>query len=293
MKNAANNNRGVTLVELVVVIALIAVLGFVMFPLIQTTFESWRVADRRVELLQQGRIGLGKIIREIRMASDLASATDSAYVDYYPDWASGTQYRFYFSTDTNLIFTDVATISADPLAGPIDSSDYVTYTRRLTTGVTQHRRVDSFRFRFDVSDVRQILPATINPMEFRSFVNMRTSREGFHYSRDLTFASDTYYYDQSNGDNICFKAYCDRVDRSLGVASSATLTCIIGFCAAVPALNLAYVANGDYYAACNAAATYNTNGGWGGAGGPTHRVYITVTDGVETCDFYDAVRIRP
>lgn len=281
------------MVELIVVIALVAVLGFVMFPLIQTTYDSWRIADRRVELLQLGRVGMGKIIKEIRTASDLASCTDSAYVDFYPDWASSTDYRINFSTSTNLEFSAVAPYVNNTLAGPLDSADYVTYTRRLTTGVTQHRRTDSFRFRFNVSDVRQVLPPTLNPMEFRSFVNMRTSREGFVFSTDLNFTTDVYYFDQSNGDNICIKTFCDRVDRSLGVVATADLKCVIGFCALTPALALAYVPNGDYYAACDPAANYATNGGWGGAGGPTHRVQIIVTDGVENCTFYDAVRIRP
>ena len=53
--------KGITLVELIVVIAVVAVISAALFPLVSSTYESWRAADRRVELLRVGRTAMDKI----------------------------------------------------------------------------------------------------------------------------------------------------------------------------------------------------------------------------------------
>ena len=292
------HEKGLTLVELIVVIGLMAVLAATLMPLIQTTFNSWRVADRRIEVVQVGRLGMDKIGRELRRAYDLASCTDSAYIDFYPDWATTTEFRVNWSTGSTYLleFGTQAPFINDYLAGPIDEFEYLTYTRRMTTAVTAHRKVNSFLFDFKVSDERQVLPTTgknLNPMEFRTFVQMRTSREGYKVSRSLSFSTETYYFDRSNRDVLCFKQFCDRITDPSTAVASAVLNCFGCQPGGWP-IAMAYVANGDYFAGClnifNPPNSVTTNVGWTF---PAHWIDASITDGTETCNVLESVEIRP
>ena len=145
--------QGVTLVEIVVVVTLVAILALALYPLISTAYESWRTTDRRAELLQVGRTGMEKLVRETRKAKDLRSCTDSQYIDFFPDWATSTVYRFNYDNTSELEFgTQSPVFINDSLAAPIDSFSYTTYTRRNQTGKTRHRQINAFRFKFEVSD---------------------------------------------------------------------------------------------------------------------------------------------
>jgi len=288
--------KGVTLIELIVVLALIAILALALYPLISTTYNSWRVADSRIEVLQVGRLGMNKIGRDLRRAYDLVSCTDSTYIDFYPDWATTTAFRANWSTGTTFLleFGTQAPFVNDYLAGPIDDFEYLTYTRRMATAVTRHRRVNSFLLSFDVSDERQALPATLNPMEFRTFMQMRVSREGYAVARSLAFATETYYFDRSNRDQVCFKIFCDRIPDPTAAVASAVIYCF-GCRPGGWVIVMNYVANGDYFAGCIDTFdpphdSITTNVAWPS---PTHYIVASVTDGTETCDVVEALDIRP
>ncbi len=295
-----SRTRGITLVEVIIVIFIVAVLALGLFPLIESTYNSWRIADRRVETLEIGRVGMSKLGREIRKAYDLRSCTDPTYIDFYPDWSSSTIYRFNYDGAANIEFgTQSPVFVNDSLAAPIDSFSYTAYSRRMATGVTRHRIVNSFRFRFEVSDARQILPGTtyLNPMQFMTHVQMRTSRDGYMLSRTTAFASETYYYNIGNAGNpgkLCVKAFCDRVNREYVSTAQVTMTCF--FCPGFPnswTWNLTYTNPGDYWAGCIDMVASNVRSGLGFIN-PSHRLQVTVSDVfTENCQYAEAVKIDP
>lgn len=210
------DSKGITLVEILIVVGVVAILALSLYPLIETTYTSWRHADRRTELLQIGRVGMDKMSWEIRKAYDLYSCTDSLYIDFYPDWASDTAFRFNWNNATDLEYGTQTPFLNDSLVAPVVDFDYTTYTRQMNTGITRARQVNAFRIAFKVTDERDVLPTTaslnLNPMEFRSHVQMRVSREGWMISRTSGFASETYQFDRATNESICVKAFCDRVD---------------------------------------------------------------------------------
>ncbi|HOO56007.1 MAG TPA: type II secretion system protein [bacterium] len=288
--------KGLTLIEILVVVFVMAILALALFPLIETTYNSWRLADRRVESLMVGRTGMDKLSREIRKAFDLAEASDPLYIDFYPDWASGTKYRFDYDnvSDFRLIQLGTAT---DSLAAPIDSFEYVTYTRRLDEDVTEHRRVNAFKFRYDVSDSRSILPDTsgtasnLNPMTFRTQAQMRVSREGYMYALTSAFASHTYAYHDNPGEDICVRAHCDRVDPDDMAQASASFKWRFG--GATVWVDLTHVADGDYWVT-NPCPNINAAGihsGFGGAGSMDTAYFILQDNNGETCEAYDMLQV--
>lgn len=285
------------LIELIVVIALIAVLAFAMFPLINTTYESWRVADRRVELLQVGRLGMTKMGGETRKAYDMIACTSTTAFDYYPDWASSTAYRFKYNaaTDYSFKFGTQTPFADNYLAGPLNSFSYLVYNRRMQTGVTRGRQANSFLFAFAVSDERHILPSipgTLNPMSFRTFVQMRTSREGYKIAHSNTFSTETYFYQQSGaGTKICFKAFCDRINPLSMSVKKVDITCFTCGGGGIPSVPLTYTANGDYFQACTSTAILNVKAK---AAAPTHRITITLQDSnSEKCSMSDGLYVVP
>jgi prepilin-type N-terminal cleavage/methylation domain-containing protein len=281
--------RGITLVEFVVVIAVIAILAFALYPLVKTTFDSWVTADRRGEVVMTGRVGMHKLTQEIRRAYDLWSATDATYIDYFPGTATSTQWRFKYSAAAyNIYWSATSTFTSDSLAAPIDSFLYKTYTRRLQSNVTRARQVNSIFFLFSVSDERQKLATPVVPMFFRSFVNVRNSREGYVLAKSIAFSSESYFYTVKNGDQFCVRTYCDRTNP-VAVATAMVTMSWTGNQRAT--MSLTYFANGDYYATC---CTLNKVAGTrcfqkqDNAAG----VEIQLSDATETCIMQERVRVK-
>jgi type II secretory pathway pseudopilin PulG len=251
--------KGISLVEILIVIGVVAILALALYPLIESTYANWRHADRRIELLQVGRTGMDKMSREIRKAYDIYSSNNPSYIDFYPDWATntamawatGSVFRFNYDGASQLEFgTQSATL--DSLMAPVDEFEYTTYDRRQNESVARSRQVNSFKFRFEVSDERQILPTAaalnLNPMQFRSQVQMRVSREGYMISRTLGFASETYQFKRSTNDPICVMAFCDRIDPSITVQQRLKTKPVAA--GAVKNFNFNYIAAGDYFSVC-------------------------------------------
>jgi type II secretory pathway pseudopilin PulG len=295
-----NSKSGFTAVEIIMVTLLIALLAWAIFPLLKTTFDAWQVADRREEVVQTGRVAMAKMIREIRKADDLTNASWPTYIDFRPVWASASEYRFNYATasyDIRYGTWSSPTFSSDSLAAPVDSFSYLTYTRRLATSVTFARRVNALRFAFAVSDERQILPATIVPMNFRSMIHLRQAREGYFYARTNAFASQTYSYDRSNCENFCVKVFNDRFADPASIAA-ANRTVTVSWVGGSAVLTPVYDSTGGYFATCCNVGTKAACpapacdmgpciGGGGNCG-----VVINFTDGTETMNLNDQFRIQ-
>jgi prepilin-type N-terminal cleavage/methylation domain-containing protein len=284
--------RGMTLIEILIVIAVMAVVIIAVAPLIRTTWVSWITADRRDEILETGRAGLSKTVREIRSAYDIYQATDTAYLDYYPHWSTGSAgliYRFNYDAPNVDYEFGVATpaFSPDSLAAPVDSFSYVTYTRGLDEGAARGRRINSIKFNLAVSDERRLLPETdhLNPIHFMSQAYLRRSREGWQIADNLNFSNEVYRFDISNGDSLCFKAYSDRVDPSAMINRDVTITFGAGN---TRVLQMDYYATDDYFATCCVANQAPCNLG----GDPTTDVDILLSDGTEWTWIRDQVRVQ-
>ena len=59
---------GFTLIEVLFVIALMAVLLAAMYPFLRAFHISWQDVDRRADIMQNARIGMDKMIDELRWA---------------------------------------------------------------------------------------------------------------------------------------------------------------------------------------------------------------------------------
>lgn len=294
MRPSKQNNTGITLIEIIVVVVIVVMVTAAVAPLIRTTYVAWITSDRRVEIVETGRVGMSKMVRELRLAHDLYSATDPLYIDYYPQWATTTVYRFnYDASNGDFEYGVFASPTFTPysLAAPVDTFAYTTYTRRLVEGVNRARRINAYRFVYSVSDERRILPDArpeLNPITFRSHAHLRMSREGYFFAKSWDFASESYRFRRNQGQRFCVRAFCDRVDRD------AIVTRQLAFVVAppVPNLTLVYFATGDYFATCcvitNNAATpnycpLNAN--------PNTNVAITLSDGTEWTIMKDIIII--
>jgi prepilin-type N-terminal cleavage/methylation domain-containing protein len=285
------SQRGMTLIEILIVVSIMVLVIIAVAPLIRSTWVSWITADRRDEIIETGRVGLGKTVREIRMAYDIFDATDTAYIDYYPQWATGANaliYRFNYNAPSVDYEFGLATpaFTPDSLAAPVDSFSYVTYTRSMDEGAGRGRRINSIKFNLAVSDERQLLPTTdhLNPINFLSQAHLRRSREGWQISDNISFASEVYQFDISNGDPVCFKAYCDRVDPTAMVNKDVTIT--FGF-GNTRVLQMDYFATDDYFATCCVANQAPCNLG----SDPTTDIDILLSDGTEWTWIRDQIRV--
>ena len=295
LKTDIRGQRGMTLIEILVVVVIMVMVIMAVAKLVHTTYISWITADRRIEIVETGRTGMSKLVREIRLAYDLFSATDTAYIDYYPQWSTDTYYRFNYDSAAVDFEHAVATptFSGLSLAAPMDTFAYVTYDRRLNEGVTRARRINAFKYVFDISDERGILPSTrpgaLNPITFRSQSHMRMSREGWQFARTLAFATETYAFRRNRNQQLCIKAYSDRVDPdNMTVRTASILWGAFGNFV----MTLDYVATGEYFASCCVITNVGTTPNQCNLGtDPTTSVDITLNDGTEWTIIRDEIRV--
>ncbi|MEW6201793.1 MAG: type II secretion system protein [bacterium] len=295
-----NSKSGFTIVEVIIVVLLIALLAWAIFPLLKTSFDSWEIADRREEVIQTGRLALDKMFREIRRADDLTNASWPTYIDFKPVWASSTEYRFDYATASY----DIAygtwsspTFSSDSLAAPVDSFSYLTYTRRLATAVTFARRVNALRFALAVSDERQRLPDSINPMNSRTMVQMRQAREGFFYAKSTAYATQSFSFDRSNCENFCVKVFNDRFADPASIAAAGRKV-TVSWAGGSSIVYPEYDTSGAYFATCCSVGTTvgcaapACNMGPCIGGGGNCLVKIEFDDGSEQMTVNDQIRVQ-
>ena len=67
-KNIRENIRGFTLIEVLVTIVVMSVLFGVGARIVSTTLQSWHMITVRKEMLLKSRMGMNRMVREIRLA---------------------------------------------------------------------------------------------------------------------------------------------------------------------------------------------------------------------------------
>lgn len=89
-----HRQRGFTLLELVIVIALIGVLGAVIGPVLRAGFDTYFDARLLADRERQASVALERFVREIRMADGIDSAT-AADIQFTRDGgATAVEFRF-------------------------------------------------------------------------------------------------------------------------------------------------------------------------------------------------------
>lgn len=119
---------GFTIVELLIVVAVMALLTAALSPLFRTSYQAWQIGDRRAEVIQNARLGMDKMSRELKQAKKItgvSSNTDSqGYITFLDYDGNAKEFRYdggYLAYDSGSgLFT---------LAGPIESLSFSCYKR--------------------------------------------------------------------------------------------------------------------------------------------------------------------
>ncbi len=111
-----------SLVEVLVVTSLLALVVGALMPVLTTGEQTWRHAHRRVEMVQNARIGLDHLIDKLRAVQSFStvSATNIAYTYFYGDNATvrTAEHRL---NGNELEWRNDAANPFAPLAGPFRS----------------------------------------------------------------------------------------------------------------------------------------------------------------------------
>lgn len=137
---------GFTLIEVLFVVAIIAITMTAIYPYIGRAHTSWQMIDRRSEVIQNARIGMDKMIRVLREATGFTSVTKSNSTNgklVFLDKVGDTkQFKKYSSGggDSMLGYVEDGITSA--LAGPITALTFICYEE---DGVTETSIGDDIR----------------------------------------------------------------------------------------------------------------------------------------------------
>jgi len=164
--------RGLTLVELMLVVLLIGIIVVVAAPLIRVAREGWEAGERRSDVIQNARIGMEQCLRILRQAQrirDVSGPDDGTGFIQFTD-AEGITREFRLNSATkNLEYGSPGSLS--PLAGPLKSLTFKSYDANtdLLSDPVPANKVQSLWIRAVFSDAE----GKISKMTFTSYVCIR------------------------------------------------------------------------------------------------------------------------
>ncbi|MFH1310049.1 MAG: type II secretion system protein [Candidatus Omnitrophota bacterium] len=175
------NKRGFTLIEVLFVVAIVAVMLSVITPFLRAFHVSWQSADRRAEVLQNARVGMDKMLSDLRQAGEFTATTGRAVTF---DDVDGTSIA-YAVTNDNL------TRNGEILAGMIDAVNDLGFEYYDITGkkTSKTDEVTSVEITMIISDLEGI----VNPIEVTSMVYVRSTPlagEGYTFSKNSDFSTE-------------------------------------------------------------------------------------------------------
>lgn len=122
---STKSDAGFTIVELLIVVAVMALLTAALSPLFRTSYQAWRVGDRRAEVIQNARIGMDKMsweLKQIKMVSDVSSPTNpQGYITFLDYEENLKEFRY----EVGYLAYVSGTVAI--LAGPIESLYFSCY----------------------------------------------------------------------------------------------------------------------------------------------------------------------
>lgn len=117
--------KGVTIIELIIIMTLVAVLAAVSSLYIKETVDLWNFLIFRNEMVSQGRMAFSRMVREIRHVKDRNSVLT----------AQAERFRFYDVNDNEIDFylsDDILMRNSDILAGGVNSLEFTYYDNTNT-----------------------------------------------------------------------------------------------------------------------------------------------------------------
>ena len=143
-------NKGVTLLEMILVVAIIGVIFIAIVPFFYTINQSWGVAERKSALLQNARIGLDKINRELKEAKSIVSVTTASDINghlVYSDQSNNQKEFLRYTDGTNYLLGYVENQVTYPLAGPLDSLIFTCYQADAVTQTINNSEIRNIKIR--------------------------------------------------------------------------------------------------------------------------------------------------
>lgn len=192
------NRRGFTIIEVLFVVGLVAVLLAVIYPYLGAFHTSWQSVDRRSEVIQNARIGMDKMVRELRQAGSFSSVTKTSVT--------------FEDVDENAISYSLTAGSLERnsaiLASPVNSLIF-TYYDESGKKTLQEENVKSVEISMTVSDSE----GEVNPISLVSMAFIRSTPlpgEGHIFSRNSDFSTEDTTF--STSDTFYIRVWSDQVD---------------------------------------------------------------------------------
>jgi len=162
VKDLKSKIHGVTLIELLIVMSIMAVLMTALVPYMRSGRQVWEVVgDRHADVLQNARIGMDKMTREIRQAQSISDA-GSSYIEFADRDENDRKFQH------NAGYLEYGTPGdLNPLAGPVDSFSLTYYKEDGITETTTPGEVRSVLIQLSTSDSEgKVAPITLSSRVF-------------------------------------------------------------------------------------------------------------------------------
>jgi len=147
--------KSFTLIEILFVVALVALIMAAVYPYIRSSHIGWQSVDRRSEVIQNARIGMNKMITALRESTGFVSVTSMISANgqiVFLD-KTGAQLEFKkYDDGTHDMLGYVVGATTYPLAGPITSLKFTCYEENGTTTTTTVNNIKSVEIELICSD---------------------------------------------------------------------------------------------------------------------------------------------
>lgn len=187
-----------TVIEVIFVVALVAILLAAISPYLRAFHRSWQSADRRSEVIQNARVGMDKMISELRQAESFTSAGNWSVTFEDVDENTIT----YSLAENNLERNGVT------LASSVDSLRFDYYDQEGKS-THQEENVKSVEISMTVSDSEN----AVDPISFTSLAFVRSTPlpgEGYIFSKNPDFSTEDTTF--STSDTFYIMVWTDQVD---------------------------------------------------------------------------------
>lgn len=193
----AQRRQGFTILEIILVVALLSLIVVAIAPYFRTTVAGWELKDRQLEILQIGRMGMDEMTRKIKGATSFSKAEDDK-VKFEDPNGNDIEYKF---------DTDKVKKNNKELIEPANSLAFIYYDRdgAVTT---------------DTFDVRSVLitlvvpdsEGKVDPVTFSSMVMVRKDEigEGVIFSKNADFSTADFTF--TTADTFYIKIWTGQVD---------------------------------------------------------------------------------
>lgn len=148
---STKNGAGFTIVELLIVVAVMALLTAALSPLFRTSYQAWRVGDRRAEVIQNARLGMDKISRELKQAKKITGVSADSVSQGYITFLDYDENAKAFRYDGGYLAYDSGS-GLSTLAGPIESLYFSCYESDGTTLTTSLANISTIVAQMVTSD---------------------------------------------------------------------------------------------------------------------------------------------